>query len=139
MIEQISNHKLHINIYFTESEYYLERNYGLLMSSAIFESIAARKSSVMRYAPFSVPFLVPWMQIDKSLVIFPSSTVSMQAFSNVRENLKTNRFLQLEKIYSHFWSWSFLSRTPRWWSPLVQAKIDAIGLVEVEFPFWCSL
>jgi hypothetical protein len=31
-----------------------------------------------------------------------------------------------------------LSSWPRWTRPRVQAKIEAIGLVEVSLPFWCS-
>jgi isocitrate dehydrogenase len=30
-----------------------------------------------------------------------------------------------------------LSSWPRWTRPRVQAKIEAIGLVEVSLPFWC--
>src|SRR5215213_5066810 len=59
----------------------------------------------------------------RSLVMKPASTVSTQTFSSVLAN---------------FASSSLLSSLARWASPCVQAKIEAIELVEVSLPFWCS-
>ena len=64
-------------------------------------------------------FLIPWMHPAKSLVIFPESTVSTQAFSRRR---------------AHFWSSTLLSSLPRCSKPLVQAKILAMGFVLVGLP-----
>jgi hypothetical protein len=36
-------------------------------------------------------------------------------------------------------SWSLLSSLALWRSPLVQAKMEAMGLVEVSLPCWCIL
>lgn len=57
------------------------------MRLANLSSIALRKSSVTRNMPASAPFFEPWMQIERSFVIFPSSMVSMHAFSRVWANL----------------------------------------------------
>ena len=59
------------------------------------------------------------MQRAKSFVITPDSTVSMQTSSNFLQ--KTIRSL-------------LLSNLPLNSKPLVHAKIEAIGLVEVFFP-----
>ena len=67
---------------------------------------------------------MPWMQPAKSLVILPESTVSMQACSSSEAKRASSGLL------------SNLARCSR---PRVHAKIEAIGLVEVERPFWCSL
>src|SRR3981081_4693703 len=56
----------------------------------------------------------------RSLVMKPASTVSTQTFSSVGAN---------------FASASLLSNWARCDSPRVQAKIDAIELVEVSLPF----
>src|ERR1700687_2117132 len=56
----------------------------------------------------------------RSLVMKPASTVSTQAFSSVSANLP---------------SASLLSSLARCDSPRVQAKIEAIELVEVSLPF----
>src|SRR6266550_9481335 len=58
----------------------------------------------------------------RSLVMKPDSTVSMQTFSIVFENLARSALL------------SSLARCAR---PRAQAKIEAIELVEVSLPFWC--
>ena len=49
----------------------------------------------------------------------PPSTVSMQTFSKASANRTTS---------------GVLSKVPRYFSPRVQAKIEAIGLVEVSLP-----
>ena len=54
--------------------------------------------------------------------MFPFSTELMQIFSKSSEN---------------FFNLSFLSIVARWFKALDQAKIDAIGLVEVAIPFLC--
>src|SRR5262249_20904902 len=80
-------------------------------------SSVARKSSVFRNG---------WLgsiRIARSLVILPPSTVSTQTFSSASANFTTS---------------GVLSNVPRYLSPWVQAKIEAIGLVEVGLPFWCS-
>jgi len=59
----------------------------------------------------------------KSLVIEPASTVSTQTFSRVEAN---------------FASGALSSSLARCASPRVQAKIEAIELVDVSRPFWCS-
>src|SRR5438270_13583852 len=59
----------------------------------------------------------------KSFVMLPASTVSTHTFSSVLEN---------------FASSALLSSLARCASPRVQAKIEAIELVEVSRPFWCS-
>lgn len=46
--------------------------------------MASKKSSVLRYMP-SFTLGRPWMHAAKSFVIFPDSTVSMQAFSSACE------------------------------------------------------
>ena len=63
------------------------------------------------------------MRSARSLVILPLSTVSTQTFSSVSANFTTS---------------GVPSNLPRYLRPRVQAKIDAIGLVEVGLPFWCS-
>src|SRR5450755_4084262 len=59
----------------------------------------------------------------RSLVMSPASTVSTQTFSSVCANLASS---------------ALPSSLARWESPRVQAKIEAIELVEVSRPFWCS-
>src|SRR5476651_1854423 len=59
----------------------------------------------------------------RSFVIKPASTVSTQTFSSVPANFASAALL------------SSLARCAR---PRVQAKIEAIELVEVSRPFWCS-
>ena len=59
------------------------------------------------------------ISIARSFVIDPLSTVSTQTFSKVEANLISS---------------SLLSSLPLWARPLVQAKIEAIGLVEVSLP-----
>src|ERR1700712_5520032 len=56
----------------------------------------------------------------RSLVMWPASTVSTQTFSSVLAN---------------FASSALLSSLARWARPRVQAKIDAMELVEVSLPF----
>ena len=75
-------------------------------------SIASRNWLVVRY------FWFESIKIAKSLVIDPVSTQSIQTFSNV---------------FANFISSSFVSNFPLWASPLVQAKIDAIGFVKFIF------
>src|SRR5262245_56307253 len=58
----------------------------------------------------------------KSLVMEPASTVSTHTFSRVEANLASG---------------GLLSSLARWVSPRVQAKIEAMELVEVSWPFWC--
>ena len=55
--------------------------------------------------------------------MMPSLTVSIHAFSSASANLINSG------VSSSF---------PRWISPRVQAKIEAMGLVDVSLPFWCS-
>src|SRR6478752_5036571 len=74
-----------------------------------FSSIDARKSCVVWYG-WSGP-----TRRARSLVILPRSRVSA--------NLVTS---------------GVPSILPRYDRPCVQAKIDAIGLVDVGLPFWCS-
>ena len=59
----------------------------------------------------------------RSLVIRPDSTVCTQTSSRVRANSVTS---------------GVPSSLPRCFRPPVQAKLDAIELVEVSLPFWCS-
>ncbi|MNT79288.1 hypothetical protein D3C72_2186070 [compost metagenome] len=58
----------------------------------------------------------------RSLVILPSSIVSMVTFSRVAANLA---------------SASLLSSLARWARPRVQAKIEAVEFVDVSLPCWC--
>ena len=58
----------------------------------------------------------------RSLVIFPLSTVSTQTRSRVSANSVTSGVSSIR---------------PRAARPRVQAKIEAIGLVEVGLPSWC--
>jgi len=58
----------------------------------------------------------------RSLVMWPASTVSMQTCSRV-----------LQKSIR---AW-LLSSLPRCAKPRVQAKMEAMGLVEVGLPCWC--
>jgi len=81
-----------------------------------FSSIEARNSSV-DWNAWSGP-----TSSARSLVILPLSTVSMQTRSSVSANAETS---------------GVSSRRPRACSPRVQAKIEAIGLVEVGLPCWC--
>jgi len=60
------------------------------------------------------------MLIAKSLVIVPDSTVSITVFSNLSQ-----------KSFNS----ALLSNLALWAKPLVQAKILAILLVEVAYPF----
>lgn len=59
----------------------------------------------------------------KSLVIFPDSIAPVVAFS---------------KLIQKFFNSSFLSNLALCKRPLVQAKIEATELVEVDLPFKCS-
>src|SRR6185369_16616967 len=61
-------------------------------------------------------------RIARSLVICPPSTVSTQTRSRVSAKRTTS---------------GVLSNLPRYLRPPVQAKMDAIGLVEVALPCWC--
>ena len=61
------------------------------------------------------------INIARSFVILPDSTTSTQTFSNVSANLITS---------------GVPSMRPRNISPRVQAKIEAMGLVEVGLPCW---
>ena len=63
------------------------------------------------------------IRMARSLVILPASTVSMQTFSSAPANFASSALP------------SSLARCAR---PRLQAKIEAIGLVEVSRPFWCS-
>ena len=56
------------------------------------------------------------------MVIWPPSTVPMTTSSSVSANSSTS---------------GVLSSLPRCSRPRVQAKIDAIGLVDVGLPCWC--
>lgn len=85
--------------------------------------MASKKSSVLRYI-FSLTLLIPCIQIAKSFVIFPDSTQSTHAFS---------------KSLANFPNSGVLSRLALCSRPRVQAKIDAIGFVDVGNPFWCCL
>ena len=85
------------------------------MAERRFSSSAARNSSVVRNG---VPDPT---SSARSLVIFPLSTVSMHTRSSVSANTVTS---------------AVLSSLPRWARPRVQAKIDAIGFVEVGLPCW---
>ena len=58
----------------------------------------------------------------RSLVMKPASTVSTQTFSRVAANLASS---------------ALSSSLARWARPRVQAKIEAMELVEVDWPFWC--
>src|SRR3546814_8197831 len=63
------------------------------------------------------------MRIARSLVIWPFSTVWMQTFSSVSAKRTTS---------------GVSSNLPRYLSPPVHAKMDAIGLVDVALPCWRS-
>jgi len=63
-------------------------------------------------------------EIARSLVYFPPSTVSMTVDS---------------KDSQKFLNPVFPSNLALWSKPLVQAKIEAIELVEVSYPFSCYL
>jgi len=63
---------------------------------------------------------VPYTLIAKSLVYLPLSTQSITTFSKVEQN---------------DWRASFESFWPRADRPRVQAKIEAIELVEVSLPY----
>lgn len=76
-------------------------------------------SRVLRYEFLGTSFL-PRTQMAKSLVIYPFSTASIVDFSTFSQNL---------------WSSGKLSSLARCISPLVHAKIEAMELVEVYFPF----
>src|SRR5690606_805484 len=81
-----------------------------------FSSILSRKP-VVDSQGWSAP-----MRSARSLVIWPDSTVWMQTASSV----SAKRFRS-----------ALLSSLARWARPRVQAKIEAIELVEVSSPFWC--
>src|SRR5690348_10921932 len=66
--------------------------------------------------------VVGLIKTARSLVISPASTASMHTFSSVSAK-RTNS--------------GVLSNVPRYHKPRVQAKIEAIGLVEVSLPCWC--
>ena len=80
-------------------------------------------SVVVRYWDLVTGF-PPLAQRAKSLVISPPLTVSITAFSNFSQKIMRA---------------PFLSRIALCYNPLVQAKIEAIGFVEVSFPFCHSL
>src|SRR5205085_108745 len=82
-----------------------------------FASMASRNCSVVSHGALAS------IRIARSLVILPDSTVSTQTFSSASANFTTS---------------GVLSNVPRYLRPCVQAKIEAIGLVEVGRPFWCS-
>ena len=84
---------------------------------------ALMKSKVLRYEDLGT-LLVPATQIAKSLVISPCSTASM---------------VEASRVWQNFSSSGRLSSLALWRRPLVQAKMEAIELVEVSLPFWCSL
>lgn len=78
-------------------------------------------SRVLRYEFLGTSFL-PRTQMAKSFVIYPFSTASIVDCSSFsQKSLSSGR----------------LSSLALWRRPLVQAKIEAIELVEVSFPFWC--
>src|SRR3546814_4493524 len=83
----------------------------------MFSTIASQKPSVVNQF-WSGP-----MSSSRSLVILPLSTVATQIFSRSSANLI---------------SAALPSSLPRCLRPPVQAKIDAIGLVEVALPCWRS-
>lgn len=66
-------------------------------------------------------FMDPLMQMAKSFVMDPDSIVEMHVDSRASQNFRRG---------------SLLSSFARWSSPLVHAKIEAMGLVEVSFPCW---
>ena len=68
--------------------------------------------------------LVLWTQMARSLVMCPALTVSMITVSRV-----------LQKLCN----FSLLSSLALCKRPLVHAKIEAMGLVEVSLPYWCIL
>src|SRR5262249_46388526 len=92
------------------------RSQDAAIAARRFSSRAARNSSVVRNG-VSFP-----TSSARSLVILPLSTVSTQTRSSVSAKAVTSG------VPSSF---------PRCASPLVQAKIDAIGFVEVGLPCWC--
>src|SRR5262249_18345449 len=92
-------------------------NYHLAILALRLVSSVAKKSSVFRNGCLGS------IRIARSLVILPPSTVSTQTFSSASANFTTS---------------GVASNVPRYLSPWVQAKIEAIGLVEVGLPFWCS-
>jgi hypothetical protein len=63
-------------------------------------------------------------QIAKSFVIKPDLTDSITEASRHSANIFKE---------------ALLSSFAQWRSPLVQAKIEAIGLVDVSFPYSCIL
>lgn len=87
-------------------------------------AIASKKSWVFKNIPSLTLLMPPCTAAAKSLVIFPDSTHSTQAFS---------------KVFANFSTSGVPSSFPLCASPLVHANIDAIGLVEVCWPFWCNL
>lgn len=68
----------------------------------------------------SLTLVEPWIQMAKSFVNRPASTVSTHAFSNADANRSKS---------------GVSSNLARCSKPRVHAKIDAIGLVDVDFPF----
>src|SRR5258706_10745029 len=79
-----------------------------------FSSILSRKPSVVSH------FCCGPTSAARSLVMKPASTVSTHTFSSANAN---------------FASAALLSSLARWESPRVQAKIDAMELVEVGWRF----
>ena len=75
-------------------------------------------SSVVKYLSLGTS-IDPWTQMAKSLVINPLSTVSIITYSRVVLKLA---------------NYSLLSNLALYANPLVQAKIEAIGLVDVSLP-----
>src|ERR1043166_6422956 len=88
------------------------KNYPIALCN--FSSTLSRKPVVESHC-WSAP-----TRSARSLVIEPASTVSMHTFSRVDAN---------------FASGGLSSSLARWESPRVQAKIEAIELVEVSWPF----
>ncbi len=93
------------------------RYQALAIFSCRRRSIAERNSSVVNH------FVSFEMSAARSLVMSPASTVSMHTCSRVLANSVT---------------FGVPSSLPRCARPRVHAKIDAIGLVLVFFPFWWS-
>ncbi len=90
---------------------------------AVLLATALMKSMVFRYEDFGTS-LSPLMQIAKSLVISPCSTASMVAYS---------------KVLQYFSNCGSLSNLALCCNPRVHAKMEAMELVEVSPPFWCTL
>lgn len=78
--------------------------------------MACKKSSVFKYMP-SLTFGSPWIHAAKSFVILPDSIVSTHDFSSANANLAKS---------------GVLSNFARCSKPLVHAKIEATGFVDVD-------